>query len=152
MPSINDPEIQRLEPCSITYQLAAYGLLPEREGEVIDLSNSGPDDQRPPPRQKRRRVRWPRGAVVLRAVASEDGRALLAWCVYCHREHIHGRHGADSDCGPGCGCQLHGGGRCGRGPCTCPVGAGDGPRGAHCSSNSGSPLAESGYWVQEADR
>jgi hypothetical protein len=113
---------------------------------VIDLCY-GPDDHQPPPRARRRRTRWPRGTVVLRAVASEDGRTLAAWCVYCHREHTHGRHGA---CEPGtCDCQLHAKPyRMRRVPCTCPVGSGDGPRGAHC--RPGSPLAERDYWVQEA--
>jgi len=131
----------RLGPESIFVQLAAAGLLPESVTAVIDLSN-GPADHRLPPRPGRRRTRWPRGAAVLRAVASEDGRRLLAWCPFCHKEHVHGRCGG---CAPGtCDCPLHSGGH---GRCTCPVGSGDGHRVAHC--RPGSPLRATGYYVQE---
>jgi hypothetical protein len=141
---MHDDLASRLDPCSITAQLAAYGLLPAIGGSEIDLSSPSPDDHRPPPRQKRKRNRAPAGMPVLRAVASEDGRTLRAYCPWCRREHVHGRHGA---CGPPeCGCKLHADLHRHH-DCTCPPGSGDGHRQSHC--RPGSPLAERGYYVVE---
>ena len=137
---------------SIAEQLGyGYDLVaPARRGghvaEVIDLSIPTPAR---PQRRKRRRRRWPRGAVVLRAVPGWGGRTLLAWCPYCHKEHVHGRHGAIEWCGEDCPCALHADLH-GRHRCTCPVGSGDGPREAHCRRDSGSPFK--GYWVTEVDQ
>jgi hypothetical protein len=148
---MHDLALQRLDPCSITYQLAVQGLLPDLEPEraaaaVIDLSN-GPDDHRPhqKPRKKPRRKPRP-GMPVLPGTASESGRKLIVWCPFCG-EHAHGRHGA---CEPGtCDCPLHAEYTI-RGRCTCPVGSGDGHRVAHCTRDT--PFRATGYYVQEVDR
>jgi hypothetical protein len=87
---------------------------------------------------------------VIKAV--RDGRVCLRfWCRYCRRWHYHGRHGA---CPPGtCSCELHAGPRKLHGVCTCPVGAGDGHRSAHCSDDDRpSPYRRSGYYLVEVAR
>jgi hypothetical protein len=155
--SINDPEIQRLEPCSVIRQLAEFGLLPGREGEVIDLSNAEPgpapaaNGSGPP-----RLVHWRRSKhPILMAWPSEDGRTLQAWCAPCGRFHTHGRHGHPGTCwrllrGRECECALHAEPYSMRRiPCTCPPGSGDGHRGAHCASLSRSPMKATGYVVRE---
>jgi hypothetical protein len=106
---------------------------------VIDLSNPAP-----PPKRRRRRA--PAGMPVLRAVASEDGRTLAAYCCWCRRDHFHGRHGAIEDCGPDCPCKLHGDLHRYH-ACTCPPGSGDGHRNAHCRGDT--PFSERGYWIEE---
>jgi hypothetical protein len=128
---------QCLDPDSITGQLAAYGLLPE---PAIDLANPAPA------RKRRRRRRWPAGMPVLLATPSRGGRSLTIWCPYCHREHWHGRHGADEWCGPQCGCELHTDLH-GWHACTCPVGSGDGHRRAHCATDT--PFRPGGYFIRE---
>jgi hypothetical protein len=145
MPSINESGSEGTLRAAIAVALGHR--IPVEGGwatAVIDLSYSS-DDHRPRQRRKRR----PRpGMPVLQGVASENGRLLIVWCPFCG-DHAHGRHGADADCGPGCGCVLHAAytGRA-RVPCTCPPGSGDGHRGAHC--RDGSPLLATGYWIVEA--
>jgi hypothetical protein len=118
---------------SISEQIAAIEReLASEVAGVIDLSNG---QACPKPRTP-----------VLRAIASENGRTLLAWCPYCRREHTHGRHG---DCAPGtCDCGQHADLHGFRGPCTCPAGAGDGHRGAHCWPPT-SPFRATGYILVE---
>jgi hypothetical protein len=147
-----DPADYRLDPCSITYQLAACGLLPAGAGAVIDLSNSEPEPapvtngSGPPKLVNWRRSKYP----MLMAWPSADGRTLQAWCPPCGKLHTHGRHGADQDCGPACPCPMHGGGHNSlRSPCLCPPGSGDGHRGAHCASLSRSPMKATGYVIRE---
>jgi hypothetical protein len=107
---------------------------------VIDLSN-------PHPPRKRKRPPRPRpGRPRLTGHASEDGRKLIVPCPYCG-EHAHGRHGAIEDCGEDCPCILHIK-YTNRGRCTCPVGSGDGHRGAHCTGDT--PFQATGYWIVEA--
>jgi len=114
-----------------------------RHPVIIDLSNPVTATTPRPVRRRRYSAKYP----VLVATASGNGRTLLAWCPPCRRQHTHGRHGA---CPPGsCSCplheNLHGPGRT---PCTCPVGAGDGHRVAHCVG-PGSPFKTGGYWLVE---
>jgi hypothetical protein len=106
---------------------------------VIDLSNPHPRKRKRPPRPRPGRPR-------LTGRATEDGRKLVVWCPYCG-EHAHGRHGADADCGEDCPCILHIK-YTNRGRCTCPVGSGDGHRGAHCVRDT--PFTATGYWIVEA--
>lgn len=76
---------------------------------------------------------------VLSGARSEDGVHIIVWCHYCNRDHTHGRHAGGS-----LDCAFDGY----RGRCTCPVGAGDGHRVAHCSDPD-SPYRETGYIVKE---
>lgn len=69
------------------------------------------------------------------------GVQLTFRCPHCKRHHWHGAHSTRCH---GCGCELHDG----RGyACTCPVGAGDGQRMAHCDQDS--PFYRTGYIVRE---
>lgn len=150
-PQASDGAVSMAEQLGYGWALAPARLLPERVAAVIDLSNAEPDPapaaagSRPPKLVNWRRSKHP----ILLAWPSEDGRTLQAWCPGCGRFHQHGRHGAIEDHGP-CSCALHAEPyRMRRIPCTCPPGAGDGPREAHCSGNSRSPFKESGYMVRE---
>jgi hypothetical protein len=144
MPSINDSGSEGTLRTAIALALG-HRIIVEggTAAAVIDLSY-GPGDHQPPPPQRKRRRRKPRPAMpVLLGTASEDGRRLIVWCPFCG-EHAHGRCGA---CEPGtCGCPLHLEYTT-RGRCTCPVGAADGHRNAHCARNT--PFSERGYYVQE---
>lgn len=158
MAHITDPASQGL---GIAAQIAAIEAGPV----VIDLARPSPSgqarqagrmaaDARPviswPPRLVNpRRSKFP----ILPAWPGPDGRTLQAWCPWCQVWHVHGRHGADADCGPACPCGMHGGRHHSyRGPCLCPPGSGDGHRGAHCYSLSRSPLKETGYVIREVRR
>lgn len=74
--------------------------------------------------------------LTLLARRSPDGRQLIVNCPGCGQQHYHGRH--DGTCGA-----LD---PFGRTPCTCPTGAGDGHRAAHCQHMPG------GYRLCEATR
>lgn len=68
-------------------------------------------------------------------VGRREGVHVVITCPWCHREHAHGAHEP--------------GGRCKHdpmrgGPCTCPIGSGDGHRVAHCHGDN------PGYIVREA--
>ncbi len=78
--------------------------------------------------------------------AVRDGKQLVFYCSLCRTRHYHGAHG---DC-TGCGCELHADYQR-RGPCTCPVGAGNGHRVAHCTSPR-SPYLATGYILREVTR
>jgi hypothetical protein len=145
---MHDLAVQRAGPDSICAQLAGFGLLPEAAG-TIDLSNPGPVLVMPPARRKGRRTRWPTGEPVLLGTASEDGRQLVVWCPFEHRNHYHSRHGAIEGCGPGCPCALHADLH-GRHGCDCPAGSGDGRRHAHCTEDT--PFRRGGYWIREVAR
>lgn len=80
-----------------------------------------------------------RQAPTLDARRSPDGTHLMVWCLYCNREHSHGRHSDTYDC-------PHAWDR--RDTCTCPTGTGDGHRAAHCGDPA-SPYANTGYIVRE---
>ena len=132
------------------------GYVPARHAQagpamVIDLSNSpspGTSAGEPPPRRARRGQRRGAGSRTLPILqARRSGRVLEAWCPPCRCYHTHSVHGADADCGPGCGCVMH---RGGHGPCTCPPGSGDGHRTAHCGP--GSPFKDRGYYLEEVGR
>ena len=125
---------------------------------VIDLARPSPNGQAGRTATGTRTGEWPPRLVnwrrsrhpVLAAWPSANGVTLLAWCPWCQVWHVHGRHGADSDCARrGCRCQLHGGNHHARLPCTCPPGSGDGHRTAHCYSLSRSPLKATGYVIRE---
>jgi hypothetical protein len=145
-------EEPQLSPLGIAAQIAAIEAGLAREaGPVIELSNAAAVNGQPYAPRKRKITRASyRGTPMLLAVASEDGIQLETQpCPFCRRPHYHGRHGA---CPPGtCGCRLHeqhSPGR--RHRCTCPVGAGDGPRAAHCRGYSpDSPFLAGGYVVKE---
>jgi hypothetical protein len=138
MPSINDSGSEGTLRAAIAVALGHR--IPVEGGwatAVIDLSNP-----HPPPKRRKPRP----GLPVLRAVAQNHGRTLAAWCCYCRKDHFHGRHGAIEDCGPECGCLLHADYN-GHYACTCPAGAGNGMRAAHCRGNT--PFIERGYYLME---
>ncbi len=74
--------------------------------------------------------------------AVRQGNSITFPCEYCRATHWHGAHGSCD----GCGCHLHedilGW------PCTCPIGAGNGHRVAHCW-NPKSPYKVTGYVLVE---
>ena len=147
MPSMHDGAGQGT--CvSIGEQIAAIEaeLAAEARGAVIDLSSPSapakPVNGRPR-LVNARRSKFP----VLIAWPSESGRTLNAWCPPCGIFHVHGRHGADSDCGPGCECRLHNGNHHSAAACLCRPGSGDGHRVAHCVGES--PFKQGGYVVRE---
>lgn len=80
-----------------------------------------------------------RQSPTLDARRSRDGRQLIVWCLYCARDHFHGRHSETNDCSYTRDYDE---------PCTCPLGTGDGHRAAHCHDPS-SPYANSGYVIRE---
>jgi hypothetical protein len=133
---------ERGESLQISDQIEALGLADElavRPAAVIELSNAPATVARPA-----RRRRYSKKYPVLLATSGLSGRTLLAWCPPDRKFHTHGRHGA---CPPGsCGCGLHADLHGFRGPCTCPVGAGDGHRSAHCIDG---PFKSTGYVVRE---
>jgi hypothetical protein len=133
----------------ISAQVAAIEaeLAAERGQAVIDLSSTAPGQAPRRARKGRRRGPGSRTLPILLATPGPSGRTLEAWCPPCRKFHVHGRHGAIEDCGPGCGCGLHLDLHRFRGPCTCPPGSGDGSRTAHCSP--GGPFKERGYFIEE---
>lgn len=76
--------------------------------------------------------------------AVRDGKCLTFLCPFCRRQHWHGAHSTLCD---SCGCELHENYNR-RGECTCPVGAGNGHRMAHCTSPR-SPWKHIGYVLLE---
>jgi hypothetical protein len=67
-------------------------------------------------------------------------------CPWCRCWHYHGAHGSCY----GCGCELHRNLHASRVPCTCPIGAGNGHRHAHCTSER-SPWRRTGYYLREVE-
>jgi hypothetical protein len=88
--------------------------------------------------------------------AYRDGLHTVVWCEHEGRWHRHGAHG----CGQPetCLCELHGVGLPVAGDvCTCPIGSGNGHRGAHCQcrrmfAGPGYVLREVGYLTDEIRR
>jgi hypothetical protein len=77
--------------------------------------------------------------------------SLTFYCGWCRCWHWHSVHGA---CDSGCSCPMHANlhGRHER--CTCPLGSGDGHRGAHCTpslfrTRPSSPWIGTGYILRE---
>ena len=84
------------------------------------------------------------GMPVVRAV--RQGKQLTFWCPFSRVNHYHGAHSIRCD---SCGCPLHEGTYWrGHGACTCPPGAGNGHRVAHCWDPK-SPFRKTGYIVRE---
>jgi hypothetical protein len=84
---------------------------------------------------------WPAEPPVIYVI--REGVQLTFRCRFCRRNHWHGAHGACT----GCDCELHEDYQR-RGACTCPIGAGDGHRAAHCTSED-SPYRHVGYVLIE---
>ncbi|SRR6266516_1308871 len=127
----------------VSEQIAAIEaeLADEAGGGVIELSSAPAAASG----TRRRRGGRRKGPVL---IAARDGRVLRAWCAFCVADHTHSVHGA---CPPGtCGCGLHLDLHGSRGPCTCPLGSGDGHRTAHCVGDS--PFKDGGYWLREVER
>lgn len=72
-----------------------------------------------------------------------NGPYVEVWCEHCKRDHQHGRHT------PGTACRWDMMRPAEK--CTCPLGAGDGHRVAHCGDPD-SPYADSGYVIAETPR
>jgi hypothetical protein len=68
-------------------------------------------------------------------------------CPWCRSYHWHGAHDTSRCTGEGCPCPRHPDYHHSRGPCLCPIGTGDGHRGAHCWTDS--PLRATGYILVE---
>jgi hypothetical protein len=148
---------------SISRQLLEieYGLAGQAgTTAVLELSNGSPEPATVATRRPRPATGPPRLVNgrrskfdVLAAFPSANGRLLYGWCPTEQKWHAHGRHGHPDTCrrllrGAECGCRLHDDLHGFRGPCTCPPGAGDSHRKAHCTDPR-SPWKQDGYEVRE---
>lgn len=106
---------------------------------------------------------------IIHAWPTSDGSQLTFWCQHCKTHHVHGRHASLQSILRAFGshtgnlgdvwleylgrfesCEYNPDVPGGRGICTCPVGAGNGHRVAHCH-NTKSAYWEHGYYLHEVE-